>query len=352
MDIDMHLYGVYALARAAGIKDNTAWDIAYCSQFVDDSVEDEDVVIEDDFALLPAMTSHAALDLKNAERGDQWKVWLPFHFLPGNEPENGTFLQRLTCRKNSKVAQKMVADALDEKNRRLWPHLIGVTAHVYADTFAHYGFVGIGSSANKVKTASVKSTNIEHRKVAAAVGEMFENIAGKLAEIVPVGHGSVATHPDIPFLSWEYKYETDLITSETIKRENAKDFLEGAEALHSFFGKFIEKSPDDADPGSKRKWADIAPKVKEIIALQSHGDKDRVERWKKAIRDGEFFSPTKVDRSMEYDEYLMTLKRLKEIKVSKEEARDSDALKFHRAARYHRVHVMHNLLPEFDILVE
>ena len=168
MDIDMHLYGVYALARAAGIKDNTAWDIAYCSQFVDDSVEDEDVVIEDDFALLPAMTSHAALDLKNAERGDQWKVWLPFHFLPGNEPENGTFLQRLTCRKNSKVAQKMVADALDEKNRRLWPHLIGVTAHVYADTFAHYGFVGIGSSANKVKTASVKSTNIEHRKVAAA----------------------------------------------------------------------------------------------------------------------------------------------------------------------------------------
>ena len=32
MQKDMHLYGVYALARAAGIKDRTARDIAFADR--------------------------------------------------------------------------------------------------------------------------------------------------------------------------------------------------------------------------------------------------------------------------------------------------------------------------------
>ena len=37
MQIDMHFYGVYAMARAAGLDPKTARIIAHASQFVDDA---------------------------------------------------------------------------------------------------------------------------------------------------------------------------------------------------------------------------------------------------------------------------------------------------------------------------
>ncbi len=65
MQLDMHFYGVYALARAAGIKPKTARLIAYASQFVDDAIEDEAVILKEGKAVLPTMTSHKPLDYKN-----------------------------------------------------------------------------------------------------------------------------------------------------------------------------------------------------------------------------------------------------------------------------------------------
>ncbi|MBE9542754.1 MAG: hypothetical protein IMF01_10590, partial [Proteobacteria bacterium] len=65
MQKDMHFYGVYALARAAGIKDETARTIAYASQFVDDAIDDESIVIEDKNGVLPIMTAHKAIDYQN-----------------------------------------------------------------------------------------------------------------------------------------------------------------------------------------------------------------------------------------------------------------------------------------------
>ena len=41
MQIDMHFYGVYAMARAAGLDPVTAETIANASQFVDDAVDDD-----------------------------------------------------------------------------------------------------------------------------------------------------------------------------------------------------------------------------------------------------------------------------------------------------------------------
>ena len=37
MQSDMHYFGTYCIARAAGIKKSAAQKIAYASQFVDDS---------------------------------------------------------------------------------------------------------------------------------------------------------------------------------------------------------------------------------------------------------------------------------------------------------------------------
>lgn len=351
MQIDMHLYGAYALARAAGVKDRTARDIAFASQYVDDAVEDDEVVVAEDYALLPAMTSHTTLDFANAIKGDQWKVWLPFHFLPGNEPKNGTFIQRLVCRKNSKVARKMFENALDEKNRHLWPHLIGITAHVFADTFSHHGFIGISSDLNKVKTSTVKTHNIKTDNILEALGAELEKFAGIFAELVPVGHGSVATYPDTPFLSWEFEYEFSVMGKGTIKRENPEDFLEGARELHYFFGQYAEKSEDIADPGTKRQWKDIKPHIKDIIAFQHQSKEDRIEKWREAIRDGVLFNPTNVDKGISYNMRTWELKQLKDITASRKKAKKSNACKFLRASQYHRYYVLNELLPQFELLV-
>jgi hypothetical protein len=122
MQEDMHFYGVYALARVAGIEAHTARTIAYPSQFVDDAIDDEAVVLPNQQAILPTLTSHKPIDYENAIPGDQWRVWIPFHFLPGNEPESGTFIERMVCRKDSDPAMRRLIHTLDQRNRDPWPH--------------------------------------------------------------------------------------------------------------------------------------------------------------------------------------------------------------------------------------
>ena len=56
MQIDMHFYGTYALARAAGIKPDSAHTIAYASQFVDDALEGEVNVLENHKAVFPKIS--------------------------------------------------------------------------------------------------------------------------------------------------------------------------------------------------------------------------------------------------------------------------------------------------------
>ncbi len=138
MQIDMHFYGIYALARAAGIGSDEAKLIAHSSQFVDDSLEDEHYKIEEDEqAILPTMTSHKPLDYKNLIPGDQWKVWVPFHFLPGND--GNSFEEKMKCRMESQPAQQMLKYTLDQKANDWGPYSAGIAMHVYADTFAPWG---------------------------------------------------------------------------------------------------------------------------------------------------------------------------------------------------------------------
>jgi len=99
MQIDMHFYGTYALARAAGIKPDSAHTIAYASQFVDDALEGEVNVLENHKAVFPIITSHKPMDYQNAMLRDQWKVWVPFHFLPGNLKTGKSFYEKMQCLK-------------------------------------------------------------------------------------------------------------------------------------------------------------------------------------------------------------------------------------------------------------
>ena len=158
-------------------------------------------------------------------------MWVPFHFIPGNEGDSYT--ERLKCRMDSPIVRELRDHHLTYADRDFALHLLGITAHVYADTFSHYGFSGVSSRGNKVDNSSSRF----HEEVEEADGViaplspqmrnyvtekadrffrdrgdhggLLTNVKSWLAEELSgaLGHGSVATLPDRPYLVWSFDYE-------------------------------------------------------------------------------------------------------------------------------------------------
>ena len=134
MQLDMHYYGTYAMARLAGLKPSVCKTIATASQFVDDNAAKSQIEFQDGGRIDAQATAHHVSDIiSNRDPADQRQVWVPFHFLPGNK--GGEFSERLICRDDSTVAKEMVDHHLHFAKDNMGPFLIGIAAHVYADTF-------------------------------------------------------------------------------------------------------------------------------------------------------------------------------------------------------------------------
>ncbi len=354
MQIDMHFYGVYAMARAAGIEPEMARTIARASQFVDDAIEDDHALIANQSAIVPTMTSHKPIDYTNALAGEQWKVWVPFHFLPGSDPKANTFVERMVTLPNSEPAKHMLADTLNEKNRDYWPHLIGITAHVYADTFSHFGFVGFSSDWNRVKDDDIKITNVSKssgifKYIRGKLEEFKTRVIGTMAEVIPVGHGAVATLPDRPYLEWGFEYETHSGKLSFKRRDNKKYFEEACKNLHKYFGDFKRVSGGSGKVGPNKKWALIQKTVQALIERKGPVD-ERIDAWKEAIADGAFCEVTDIDASIKYDEHRWDPGNIRHEKKLGQEIEDTDACRYIRAAWRHRTYVLHELLPQFNLI--
>jgi len=81
MQIDMHYYCIYAMARLAGLKPEVTKIIATASQYVDDAVAEDIQHHENGNMLAPILTAHRLIEiLDNRNPEDQPFVWVPFHF--------------------------------------------------------------------------------------------------------------------------------------------------------------------------------------------------------------------------------------------------------------------------------
>ncbi|RPJ71038.1 MAG: hypothetical protein EHM20_14950, partial [Alphaproteobacteria bacterium] len=303
MQIDMHFYGIYALARAAGIKSDIARKIAYASQFVDDAIEDNVIEIENIKAVLPTITSHKPLDYQNTLSGDQWKVWVPFHFIPGNDETLKTFTGKMVCKKNSKTAQTMLEHVLQYKEEPFGPHMIGIAAHAYADTFAHFGFIGLKKKENRVKNDSVivhVESNSIKKYINFKMQEFQARVMGTMAEKLPVGHASVYTFPDRPYLKWEYQYE-DSENGTVVHRNNVEDFLDACMNLHRFFKNYVADNKINGEPVGQVKWDTISDKIRNILELEG-SKQERCDHWKNAIVKNMLFTSTTDDNKVSYSE--------------------------------------------------
>ena len=163
MQSDIHFYGIYALSRAAGIPREDAHTIAYASQFVDDSTEKSSKAHPDGGLLVGIATAHNEFQcVRNRviEPDEQRRVWVPFHFLPGGEGE--TLEERLLCLKDSKIAREMIDHHVEVALRcpSFRMELLGIAAHVYMDTFSHYGFSGVRSKYNAIEAESIELIDV------------------------------------------------------------------------------------------------------------------------------------------------------------------------------------------------
>jgi len=361
MQLDMHFFGTYAMARTAGLKPGICNIIATASQFVDDNAARSHIEFQDGGRIDAQATAHHVSDvIVNRDTEDQRQVWVPFHFLPGNKG-NG-FSERLVCRKNSGIVRDMVAHHIRYANHDAGVCLIGIAAHVYADTFSHFGFSGVGSRRNKVDNDSfvfdkgldpdiadyIKEKAVVFFRHYGKGGGFIANIKSWLAETVSgaLGHGAVATYPDRPYLKWSFEYEYP--EQKRVERNNPRDYLEGCKALHRMFAAFGEENPKLSN-GDGVDFSTIKNPVASILAYPAKKE-DRIKKWLTEAKNGEI--GPKAFQIPLYDPETW-LKQSADMNSSEDSnaALRSNLYRFYQAASIHRQFVLRELLPDKKLVV-
>lgn len=350
MQTDMHYYSTYAIARAAGFREDIARAIATSAEYVDDS-DRLDVICKDGFEIHAEPTAHHPTNIKdNTDPQDQRRTWVPFHFIPGNQ--GSTIEEKLVCVSDSSIARAIVAHTLNSLDREFGVLLLGILAHSYVDTFSHYGFSGISCGLNRVDVDSFVFHCPDLAKE--AFGAKFERFYTRFAVgpfanfLVQLGHGSVATFPDQPFLNWEFDYANPKRPSGI--RENPKTFLAGCQRLHEVFVEAREKfNGVHDDISTYRDFSDMEVAIEEVLAVEGDS-KARTDAWKEAALAGRIYRLA--EPIPDYDSSMFTVDLLALKDYEREFATRSLVYGFLKAADFHRSFILNDLLPENGIHIE
>lgn len=346
MQVDFHHGVTYVLARLAGFDAPEASIVAASSQYVDDAVE-SGVVAFDNGAMYKRISSaHKMLDYRNCEELASHLVWVPFHFLPGNgglpagQDPDGSFIRKLVCVPNSPVAQDVIRWCIAERGLPCGLHRLGITMHVYADTWAHQGFAGVNHVVNHATD------------LAGPDGKPDDSLADRLKNYflnsaLPLGHGAVLSNPDKPFLVWSYTNGL----GERVQRDNPNDFLTACEHMCRAMQRF--RAGDDQAPAAGLRTQDRDTLDRLLRTLTSAEGKDRHQGWLGAIEQGAFgFGAEKVTYVGE-GEGSWKHQALGEPKNGKFGYQPAFLVShwklFHDALQAHRFDVLHNILPAYGI---
>jgi hypothetical protein len=347
----------YVAARLAGFPHEDADIIAYAAQYVDDATC-AGVVRFDNRAIYSRISSsHKSFDFKNLDPVDTLAVWMPFHFLPGNgdtepgrNPEGG-FIQKLVTRPDSPVAQEMVRAAILDHEKPYALHRLGITMHVYADTWAHQGFAGVMHEINDVDNFEEIGSSKVFGK--GGMGDFINNV---LEEAVPaLGHGKANVFPDMPFLSWRYTDGHGV----SVERNNTEDFCTAANALCKAMQEYRRHTTPTVQVCGI--GAEDMKKIEGLFtSLKTKDAKKRHKEWLKVIGDtaGNSFSfgPATISYaedgkgswkaqalgdSADHDEF--------HIYSYQDGFLKSNWKLFHDALQLHRITVAHDILPKYGI---
>ncbi len=349
MQIDFHHAVTYVVARLAKFSQAEAEIIAYSAQYVDDAT-DEGTIRFDNGALFNRTSSaHKMLDYRNSEELGNHRVWLPFHFLPGNgglpagSNPDGSFINKIVCRPNSHVARDMVRDCIDQSYRPYALHRLGITMHVYADTWAHQGFAGVNHKINEAASL-VSNDDAFDVKFTDKIANFF------IGKAYPLGHGSVLSYPDQPYLKWEYNNTFGRLVS----RDNPADFIDAADHMYHVMCAYREgNSLPNFERIEKIPSADRDTMLRFLQNTTAKEGEKRHRVWLDAISIGEFsFGAETVQ--YDPDEKLWKTRALggkdwSGVLQYSEDFLQSDWKLFHDALLAHRFCVIHDILPNYGI---
>lgn len=361
MQIDFHHAATYVIARYAGFGHHEAGIVAYCAQYVDDATNSGAIKFKNGAMYSRISSAHKALDYRHFNQLASHYVWIPFHFLPGNggkpagENPSGSFIEKLICRPNSYVARDMVRACILEKDKLYGLHRLGITMHVYADTWAHQGFAGVIHEVNDIRALNERGEeDCEFlEKMKGFFGGVFDRGASKfVGDALPLGHGAALSCPDKPYLTWMYKDHRGRV----VERNNTSAFVEAAEQMCHAMQCYRAADPDADVSGLPQQGRE---KIEELLSsITGENGDDRHEKWIEKIAEGYFDFP-----AAELSYCAKGVGSWKYLALStrgfKDRASDvypytplflsCDWKLFHDALQDHRFYVVHNLLPRYGI---
>lgn len=365
MQIDFHLGITYVLARMSGFSPFEANTIASSSQYVDDAIHSGTILFQNRSAYEFQASAHRMLDYRNFKELSNHRVWIPFHFIPGNEvhsTQGDSLVQRLICRPNSAIAQEITQRCLENFHKPFGYHLLGVTTHAFVDTWAHQGFAGITHDVNKVTEIYDFDGNLDEdmmtyrrkyyrrdplRRLIDWVKSYF------VGEANPIGHGTVLSYPDLPYLRWSYMNWEGKI----IQRDNPADYMQAVHHVLNFFRDVRQKNNL---PVIKIFDEDLAKIQQFIESIDLEEGEERLEKWREYIQCGHFqFGVDTWKYSVEgpeswlkeafdidcQDEFVLTNVTYKDSFLK------SNWKQMHDALLFYRFLVLHDVLPKNQICV-
>lgn len=393
MNIDFHHAATYVLSRCAGFDHEQANIIATSAQYVDDATHAGIVSFQSKEMYRYQESAHKNLDYQNLNALNNQKVWIPFHFLPGNTYDSSKkapeFVQRITTKPNSVVAQEMMKDLLHNVNDRNFLHQVGVAIHVYADTWAHQNFVGINDKQNEANHVKVENINDDpeylrsqyfRRKYTLSYLKFFKSDSKKpklwdrilektivplgraflskaLGELLPLGHGAMLSYPDKPYIRFNYVNGY----GEMITRNNPEEYLEASKMMYHWLRCF--KLGTHAKDGEIHELNETdLDKIKElIVGLDKDDEHKRYHAWLKEIKEGSFsfgeqtLAPHKDSGSKSWVHKALHVNSESKINHTHGKTangfKDSDWKMFRDAIEQHRSRVNNEILPKFGICV-
>lgn len=361
MQIDFHHAVTYTVARLAGFAHREAETIAYCAQYVDDATNTGTIRFDNDAMYSRISSAHKMLDYRNFDKLANHFVWIPFHFLPGNggkrtgEDPEGSFIEKIVCRPNSPVARDMVRACIEERHDFYGLHRLGITMHVYADTWAHQGFSGVVHSVNNIRALDDKDKPDAGfwGKLKDFFGDAFDEAVGRfVGDGLPLGHGAALSYPDRPYLKWRYKGSHGKI----VRRDNTKDFSEAAQEMCKAMQRYRVGNPDADVPGLPEKDRD---KITDMLgSIKKEDGHDRHRTWLRVLREGYFsFPPVKLEYQPKgvgsWKHQALGTRKVKDKKTDifpyDPSFLSSDWKLFHDALQAHRLAVIRDILPLYGI---
>lgn len=303
MEKDFHYYLIYSMAALTQQPD--AEIIAFASQFVDDNNERQFTLDENKKIPFPSkipanggnyypiMTQ--SMSPKSLDMYVQKYVYVPFHFLPGDDTvvfkdkEEKDIRNKLNTTPDSENARKLMDAALKSNN----PYRLGITLHTYADTWSHQNFTGLREDWNSVYP--------------------WYNIFKSLAP--NIGHAEAGHSPDVISETW-----TDHRLHQKIVNEKR-----AIDAIRAIYQKLRKKS------GNGPLWGDVRLKYLKLLRIPKYDDrKDAIVDFTRGEANVDI--PT-YERKKWIDEALLK-EEGKEVKMHSNFER-SHWHHFHQAAKEH-----------------